>query len=271
MTSTSRATGPDRWQHYGASSRGRRSPSRLHWDWYQRIGPGAELLEDLTGRTVAELGAGDGYQAAYVAAELKAARVIAIDSSTAQHSRGRALYEDVPGLDFVHEDAAAYLRDHPSSLDVVYSIFGALDFSDPQTLLPSAAVALRPGGTLVFSTLAHYRTGAPPETECRPADIPTRMPDGRLGTMQRWVLGASVWKELLEEHGFDVVHGDTVQDPGRDGEAPVATTLFRARTKRGSGAPHLLSYQVPASGVRSAGGDGLAADGKPHERALGHQ
>lgn len=123
------------------------------------MGPGAELLGDLTGRTVAELGAGAGHQAAYVATELKAARVIAIDSSTAQHSRGRDLYEGVPRLDFVHDDAAAYLRDHPSSLDVAYSIFGTRDFSDPQTLLPSAAVALRPGGTLVFSTLAHYRTG----------------------------------------------------------------------------------------------------------------
>ncbi|MFF2716547.1 class I SAM-dependent methyltransferase [Streptomyces sp. NPDC058011] len=202
---------------------------------------------------------------------MKAARVIAIDSSTAQHGRGRDLYEDVPGLDFIHEDAAAYLQDHPSSLDVVYSIFGALDFSDPQTLLPSAAVALRPGGTLVFSTLAHYRTGAPCETECRPADIPTRIPDGSPSTMQRWVLGASVWTELLSEHGFDVIDSDTVHDPGLDGEAPVATTLSRARTKGGPGAPHLLSYQVPASGVRSAGGHGLAADGKPHERALGDQ
>ncbi|MGW3835355.1 class I SAM-dependent methyltransferase [Streptomyces microflavus] len=269
MTSPSRTAGPDRWQHYGASSRGRRSLSRLHWDWYQRMGPGAELLGDLTGRTVAELGAGAGHQAAHVAAELKAARVIAIDSSTAQHSRGRDLYEGAPGLDFVHDDAAAYLRAHPSSLDVAYSIFGALDFSDPQTLLPSAAVALRPGGTLVFSTLAHYRTGEPPETECRPADIPTRMPDGRLGTMRRWVLGASVWKDLLDEHGFDVVHGDTVHDPGRDGEAPVSTTLLRVRKKRGSGAPHLLSYEVPASEARPAGGNGPAADGKPHERALG--
>ncbi|MFW3473513.1 class I SAM-dependent methyltransferase [Streptomyces microflavus] len=128
---------------------------------------------------------------------MKAARVIAIDTSTAQHSRGRDLHEDVPGLDFVHDDAAAYLRDHPSSLDAVYSNFGTLDFSDPQTLLPSAAVALRPGGTLVFSTLAHYRTGAPPETECRPADIPTRMPDGCPGTMQRcsWErrYGKSCW------------------------------------------------------------------------------
>ncbi|MEU1171866.1 class I SAM-dependent methyltransferase [Streptomyces microflavus] len=221
------------------------------------MGPGAELLGDLTGRTVAELGAGAGHQAAYVATELKAVRVIAIDSSTAQQSRGRDLYEDVPGLDFVHDDAAAYLRDHPSSLDVAYSIFGALDFSDPQTLLPSAAVALRPGGTLVFSTLAHYRTGAPPETERRPADIPTRMPDGRLGTMRRWVLGASVWKELLDEHGFDVMDGDTVHDPGRDGEAPAVTTLFRARKKRGSGAPHLLIQDdASGGGAQTPGWDG---------------
>ncbi|MGW7230608.1 class I SAM-dependent methyltransferase [Streptomyces cyaneofuscatus] len=232
MTSTSSPTdAPDRWHHYGTSSTRRRAVGRLYWDWYQRRGPGDELLGDLAGRTVAELGAGAGHQAAYVASELKAVRVIAIDSSAAQHSRGRGLYEGVRGLDLVHDDAAAYLQDHPSSLDVAYSIFGALDFSDPQTLLPAAAVALRPGGTLVFSTLAHYRTGAPPATECRPADIPTRMPDGSPGTMQRWVLESTVWTKLLDEHGFDLVDSDTVHDPGPDGAALVATSLFRARRR----------------------------------------
>lgn len=195
------------------------------------MGPGDELLGDLAGHTVAELGAGAGHQAAYVASELKAVRVIAIDSSAAQHSRGRGLYEGVLGLDFVRDDAAAYLQDHPSSLDVAYSIFGALDFSDPQALLPAAAAALRPGGTLVFSTLAHYRTGAPPETECRPAHIPTRMPDGSPGTMQRWVLEPTVWTKLLDDHGFDLADSDTVHDPGPDGGAPVATSLFRARRR----------------------------------------
>lgn len=129
--------------------------------------------------------------------------------------------------------AAAYLLDHPAGLDVAYSIFGALDFSDPQTLLPAVAVGLRPGGTPVFSTLAHYRTGTPPETECRPADIPTRMPDGSPGTMQRWVLEPTVWTKLLDEHGFDLVDSDTVHDPGPgpEGGEPVATNLFRARRR----------------------------------------
>ncbi|MFJ1590148.1 class I SAM-dependent methyltransferase [Kitasatospora albolonga] len=231
MPPSSPADGLDRWHHYGASSNGRRAGGRLYWDWYQRRGPGDDLLGDLTGRTVAELGAGAGHQAAYVAAELKARRVIAIDGSAAQHSRSRGLYEDVPGLEFVHEDAAAYLQGHPSGLDVAYSIFGALDFSDPRIVLPATAAALRPGGTLVFSTLARYRTGAPPETECRPADIPTRLPDGSPGTMQRWVLESMVWTKLLDEYGFDLMDSDVVHDPGADGGAPVATGLFRARRR----------------------------------------
>lgn len=231
-TSSSPADTLDRWHHYGSSSSSRRAASRLYWDWYQCVGPGDELLGDVTGRTIAELGAGAGHQAAYVAARLKTDRVIAIDSSAAQHSRSRSLYGDVTGLEFVHQDAAVHLQDHPSSLDAAYSIFGALDFSDPQTLLPAMAVALRPGGTLVFSTLAHYRTGAPPETECRPADIQTRMPDGSPGTMKRWVLDLAVWTKLLDEHGFDLIDSDTVNGPGPDGGVPVTTSLFRARKRQ---------------------------------------
>ena len=57
-------TPADAWQHYG-NSRSRDETRRgvseaLHWDWYQRIGPGPELLGDVSGRVVADLGAGSG-------------------------------------------------------------------------------------------------------------------------------------------------------------------------------------------------------------------
>ncbi|MFF3358210.1 class I SAM-dependent methyltransferase [Streptomyces sp. NPDC002917] len=118
----------------------------------------------------------------------QAARLIGLDSSPAQHANSRTLYEHVPGLEFVHADAATFLSDSPQSLDVAYSLFGTLDFSDPQILLEALATALRPGGRLVFSTLGHYKNGAAPATECQPSDVPTRLADGSPGTMERWVL-----------------------------------------------------------------------------------
>ncbi|MCX4673421.1 class I SAM-dependent methyltransferase [Streptomyces sp. NBC_01381] len=59
----------------------------MRWDWYQRGEYGTELLGDVAGRTVVEVGAGAGTQAAYVAQELAPARVTAIDSSPTQHAR----------------------------------------------------------------------------------------------------------------------------------------------------------------------------------------
>jgi hypothetical protein len=52
----------DLWQHYG-NSRARDEARRgvsgaVQWDWYQRMGPGLELLGDVSGRVVADLGAG---------------------------------------------------------------------------------------------------------------------------------------------------------------------------------------------------------------------
>ena len=120
---------------------------RINWDWYQRKGPGDELLGELTGLAVAELGYGTGHQAAYPAMALEPARLIGLDSSLTQYTHSQTLYGHVPGLEFVHTDAAAFLSNGPQTLDVAYSIFGALDFSDPQILLAALATALRPGGS----------------------------------------------------------------------------------------------------------------------------
>lgn len=218
----------DLWQHYGAPSppgTPRNVDARMYWDWYQRTGPGAEILGDVAGRTVTELGAGAGRQAAHVAGHTAAARVLAIDSSPTQHTKARALYGHVPGVEYIEAEAADYLHHHPRSADVLYSVFGAVDFTDPRTTLPAAASALRPSGRLVFSTLAHYRNGSPPETDCRPADVSTRT-----GTMQRWVLDVPVWEKLLVEAGFEACQTETLHDPGDDTSPPMTTLVICART-----------------------------------------
>ena len=205
---------------------------RFHWDWYQRAEPGPELLGDITDRVAVELGAGSGRQAAYLAHAHRPARVVAVDSDPAQHARGRERFGGISRLDLVHDDAVTYLAKHPDTFDVAYCVFGALDFTDPNTLLPAIAEGLRPGGLLVFSTLAHYRDGTPPETEPRPAEIPTRRPDGTPATMLRWVLDIPVWHKLCDEHGFETVHTDVIHDLGSAHEPPIATNVFCAVRRR---------------------------------------
>jgi hypothetical protein len=86
--------------------------------------------------------------------------------------------------------------------DVLYSVFGAIDFTDPRELLPAAAAALRAGGQLVFATLAHYLSGSPAQPDVVATNVPAKAPDGEEATMRRWVLQEHVWTKLLHEAGF---------------------------------------------------------------------
>ncbi|MGW0828194.1 class I SAM-dependent methyltransferase [Streptomyces sp. NPDC002845] len=205
---------------------------RVQPQWYQRAEPGPELLGDITDRTVVEIGAGSGRQAAYLARAHRPARVVAVDRDPVQHARGRERFGDISRLDLVHDDAATYMATHPESFDVAYCVFGALDFTAPGGLLPVIAEGLRSGGLLVFSTLAHYRNGSAPEMEPRPATISTRRPDGTPATMLRWVLDIPVWHKLCDQHGFDITCTDAIRDPGSAHEPPITTNVFRAVRRR---------------------------------------
>src|SRR5207248_209665 len=108
--------------------------------------------------------------------------------------------------------------------DVLYSVFGALDFTEPQELLSAASAALRPGGRLVFSTLAHYLSGAPAQPDVVHADIPAKTPDGEATTMRRWVLQEHVWTKLLDEAGFTDIGIDVL--PATTGGPRTANALL---------------------------------------------
>ncbi|MBY8876330.1 class I SAM-dependent methyltransferase [Actinacidiphila acidipaludis] len=231
MTPSAAADAADPWNTYGRSrasdDRARGTSGRLFWDWYQRIGPGAEILGDVAGKNVADLGCGNGRQAAHVAEVLGAARVVAIDASPGQIARGRDLYGHVGALHFVHADASTALQAAPDSLDVAYSYFGAPDFTDPRDLLPVVARSLHSGGMFVMATLAHYTIGRPAETEVRPGTIRVRHDNGTTSSMDRWVLDALVWERLLGEAGFTGLALDVLRDPGFDKRPPMATLLIR--------------------------------------------
>ncbi|MFH8381607.1 class I SAM-dependent methyltransferase [Kitasatospora sp. NPDC018058] len=234
MTSPAQGAAPDLWHHYGRTrtDTDRSVPGSFSWVWAQDGGPGAEVLGDITGLTVADLGAGAARHAAHLVTRSAPARVDAVDASLAQHTMACDLYGHLaPSLRPVHADVAEHLDGHPGEYDVIYSVFGALDFTDPRRLLPAAASALRPGGLFAASTLGHYIGGAPAEPDVQHTDIPARTPDGVPTTMQRWVLQEHVWEKLLDEAGFTAISIDRLP-PTASGPRSADTLLLRAYRSR---------------------------------------
>lgn len=226
------AASRDLWHHYGRkrADSDHAVPDRLYWTWGQRSGPGCELLGELAGRTVADLGAGSARQAAHLVQHHRPARVDAIDGSPAQHAFAHRLYGHLRpvGLALVHADVLAHLDNHRETYDVAFSLFGAVCFTDPRPLLRAVHGALRPGGRLLFSTLGSYRDGAAAECDVRPADIPSRLPDGTRTLMRRWVLDAPVWETLLNEAGFAHIQTETLREAATDAVPAPETTVICA-------------------------------------------
>jgi SAM-dependent methyltransferase len=174
------------------------------------------------------LGAGAARHAAHLVTRLAPARVDAVDASPAQHAMACDLYGRLaPRLRPVRADVVEHLDGHAGEYDVVYSVFGAVDFTDPRRLLPVAARALRPGGLFATSTLGHYIGGAPAEPDVQHADIPARTPT----TMRRWVLQEHVWTKLLDEAGFTAISIDRLP-PTTSGPRSADTLLLRAYRSR---------------------------------------
>lgn len=129
-------------------------PNRFEWTRVPGTGPGSEMLGDLRGRTVVEIGCGSGHNLAHLVLH-RGARGIGIDRDPAKIERATRFYGHLTGVEFHLADAAYKLNAlPPSSVDVCLSIFGALSFSDPGPILSATARALKPKGLLALTLRA---------------------------------------------------------------------------------------------------------------------
>ncbi|MDQ1043512.1 bifunctional class I SAM-dependent methyltransferase/NUDIX hydrolase [Streptomyces sp. V4I2] len=238
----------DAWQAYGTHHlrRGTVLPEVERLDWGIRdTGPSAEILGELSGRRVLDLGCGPARHAAHLV-RAHGARVDAVDSSPSQYERARARYGSLPGLRLVRADAVEHLR-ASEPYDVIYSV-NAVPYIDPRRLLPALVGALRSGGTLCFTVLHTNSHGDGPSSVLASRPEILSFADGGGTTVRMWVLTPELWTDLLAEHGLRVEGVEVLDAPGEDNHASYR--VFRAtRPVRVSSRPRSSRPPVPHAAI----------------------
>ena len=173
------------------------------------------VLGDVAGLDVVELGCGTAYFSAWLAR--RGARPVGVDVTPAQLATARRMMEKT-GIEFPLVEADAAETGLPdASFDLVLSEYGASIWVDPYRWIPEAARLLRRGGRLVFlrnSTLVIL---------CSPDEVPAsetlqrpqfgmhrfEWPEGGV----EFHLGHGEWIDLLRANGLEIERLVEVQAP----------------------------------------------------------
>jgi SAM-dependent methyltransferase len=202
------------WESFAVKAKLRRTVNAagattwLNWTQYPDHGPNESILGPVCGKRIVELGSGAGANLAHLGT-LGAARCIGVDIAPTRTATATRRWGTLPNLEFITADAADHLAANRGAYDIVYSIFGAVWFSDPQLLLPAIHDALTPRGVLAFS---HLPASGTPE------------PRDRLITKHH--LSIPQWQRALDTAGFDSITAEIVPAPATD---KPGTLLVRAR------------------------------------------
>jgi SAM-dependent methyltransferase len=173
------------------------------------------VLGDVDGLDVCELGCGTAYFSAWLAK--LGARPVGVDITPAQLETARRMMAET-GIEFPLVEADAAETGLPgASFDLVVSEYGASIWVDPYRWIPEAARLLRPDGRLVFlrnSTLVIL---------CSDDDVPAKeslqrpqfdlhrieWPDGGV----EFHLAHGEWIDLLRTNGFEIERLVEIQAP----------------------------------------------------------
>lgn len=200
------------WDRYAVGSKPRRTVNAkgdttwLNWTQYADHGPNESVLGPVAGRRVLELGSGSGSNLAHLVT--LGATGQGVDIAPARETAARKRWGNLPGLEFRTAEATAFLSETDETFDVMLSIFGAVWFVDPNTLLPLIRSRITRGGILAFSHLPPGNQGLKPAKAGLRHD---HTPDE--------------WTRILMGHGFSGVSVSLIDPP--EGKA-VGTMLVRA-------------------------------------------
>ncbi|TYK52814.1 class I SAM-dependent methyltransferase [Actinomadura decatromicini] len=202
------------WDRYAERQEEASSPEEalknaFGWTQYPGHGPGDELLGDPV--TALELGFGRGDAVAALAA--KGIAATGLDLSPVQCDQAREHWGHLPGACFEHGDAVEYLARIDRQWDAIYSIWGALWFTDPDDLLPRVHDRLVSGGRVVFS----HAPAVP-----KAYGVQGMYGDGLTGRqvwIHRWAYEPETWADILTDHGFAVLdaHVESALEPDHVG------------------------------------------------------
>ncbi|KDA41202.1 MULTISPECIES: bifunctional 2-polyprenyl-6-hydroxyphenol methylase/3-demethylubiquinol 3-O-methyltransferase UbiG [unclassified Frankia] len=190
-------------------------PARHRFRWTRTCDgdadPGAELLGEVAGRRVIELGCGAGDNLAHLVE--RGARGVGLDPARSQILRARARW---PEPLFHHVDAARYLASCAKA-DTIFSTYGALGLYPTAPLLALICQALRLGGLLAASA----PLGSGTDVGSR---YTVRLSDGGTAPVIRFDHTPDGWRDLLTAAGFADVEITVVEE-----SAAPNTVILRAR------------------------------------------
>lgn len=137
-------------QYTDGQARDKWSATEIGWGIFDIPESQVEVLGDVDGLDVVELGCGTAYFSAWL--QRRGARPVAVDVSEAQLASARRCQQEfAQSFPLIQADATAVpLPDN--SFDVALSEYGASLWCDPDGWIGEAARLLRPGGRLVFLT-----------------------------------------------------------------------------------------------------------------------
>ncbi|MFI8875627.1 methyltransferase domain-containing protein [Streptomyces sp. NPDC055243] len=217
---TAPRTAAEYWDRY-LPARGPDEPAprpEFEWTQYPGHGPGPELLGHP--EHALDLGPAQGKEAVFLAR--RGTKVTGVDLSHVQVERARSWWSAEPNVSFQHADACAFLRQDDGVYDAVYSVWGALWFTDPDALLPLIAGRLAPGGVLVFSQAEPPADGYGPQTMGG-----KYLEQGEL-TVLRWQYRPHTWADLLKRHGFTRVEACVLDAPEEGTSGALLVSAVRA-------------------------------------------